>query len=459
MASTSNAAQDLVKIYEDRCSALEVRKNSAVVELLKNGTPTRVDFSVNIVGSKGLLPVLEVLKLAPSLTSLSVSNNRLCSPAAVDIATHLTGHPNLSSLDVSDNHLPLGGEPLLALVKGTPALTEVKLDGTQVRPLFTRLIELQLKKNKDVKNGVVFARADPNGNMIPHIRSDGMVEAPDSPQVDFSTFKLGAETQDDSEAASSSSSSGSQSPASDDNDDNDFDEAAHLRVMQNAGRRRQTVSSEVISQSDMASFSPKVVSKPVEVETWLAATLEHHHLFSHLEDSEILLAVRAMEQVQSQKGESVFEEGADGSLFVVLYEGGAEETKNGETIRALEKGDTAADTAVLYQSALETSLSITTDAAVLFSLDRCTYRHIATKSSHEKRKRYSGFLQKISFLEGLELPSILQLADALKTTSFHKGDVVMEYGSEGKWFHIIVEGTVEVVGRKDGEKVQVCHSD
>ena len=92
-----------------------------------------------------------------------------------------------------------------------------------------------------------------------------------------------------------------------------------------------------------------------------------------------------------------------------------------------------------------------------WTLDRKTYARLLHGTFIKKRALYSEFLAKISFLQGLSHVGLVQLADALQPDNFAQGGYLIRYGEEGQWFYIIVEGTVEVLGRDGANAViPVC---
>ena len=78
---------------------------------------------------------------------------------------------------------------------------------------------------------------------------------------------------------------------------------------------------------------------------------------------------------------------------------------------------------------------------------RPAYKFILMQSSKKKRAKYEGFLSGIGFLKGLQKTEILQLADALKSSQFEPGESMITYGQAGEHFYLIIEGTVDVIGR------------
>eukprot|EP01059_Diplonema_ambulator_P012223 TRINITY_DN22455_c0_g1_i2.p1 TRINITY_DN22455_c0_g1~~TRINITY_DN22455_c0_g1_i2.p1 ORF type:complete len:519 (+),score=170.21 TRINITY_DN22455_c0_g1_i2:143-1699(+) len=437
------------ELYERRCRELDVKPNSALVDMLPTTDEelTELDLSNNMVGLKGLVPVLDVVKDCRKITTFSVADNQLTSPAAKEVGAKLMGHPTLTALDISKNHLPLGGEAMLELAKANQVLRKIDITDTHIRPLFTKLIEYQLKKNEKGSDKIT-----------PLVITAEEKKEMENDEYDFGNFCFGGDvTVQDEEPKD-------EDIDDDEKDDNESDmdeeeearQAAMLRAMQAGGARRKTVSSEVISKKDMTDFQAKVVLKEEADTKWLLNTLEDVHLFSHLEDYELKQAVDAMEVVKLEKGELAIEEGEEGSRFIIIKQGTAEESKAGNIIRTLNPNDTMGETDLLYSAPHPCSVSVTSDVLTGFCLDRNTYRHIVTKSSADKRQRYMGFLEKISFLKTMQTAELMQLADALKSTQYKAGEIIIEHGSPGMWFHIITEGVVEVIGRKEGEKVKVC---
>ena len=92
-----------------------------------------------------------------------------------------------------------------------------------------------------------------------------------------------------------------------------------------------------------------------------------------------------------------------------------------------------------------------------YTLDRTTYKAIMQISSMKKRQMYGDFLKKVRFLKSCDAGELLQLADALKPCSYRAGERLIQFGDEGTWFYIIVDGTVVVQGRDQALQVtSVC---
>ena len=62
------------------------------------------------------------------------------------------------------------------------------------------------------------------------------------------------------------------------------------------------------------------------------------------------------------------------------------------------------------------------------------------EAAHKKRNKYEAFLKSVEILSTIEPYELLQISDALKSSSFNKGDYVIREGEFGDVFYIIEEG-------------------
>ena len=241
-------------------------------------------------------------------------------------------------------------------------------------------------------------------------------------------------------------------------DDTEHDAIAS-KMKKNASRRK-TVSSEVIHLEDIDSFIPAVHDKSDTSRAWLSETLESNYLFEHLETKEIDTLVSAMASVELSQSENLLSEGEEGDTLYLIEHGTSNVIENGEVVRELGEKSCIGEEELMYSAESMCTVTVTSSTLQAWSLDRETYRYIVTKASIKKRALYEDFLNKIDFLKSLSSFERLQVADALKPTDHKDGEHIISFGQEGTHFYIIVEGTVNVIGRQDNEKegstVQVC---
>jgi len=113
-------------------------------------------------------------------------------------------------------------------------------------------------------------------------------------------------------------------------------------------------------------------------------------------------------------------------------------------VATLVRGGAFGEIALMY-SCPRTATVRTKTAAVLWVLDRKTFRRILMQESIRRRELYQTFLAKVSLLKGLFPYERAKIADSLEPIYFNKGDVVIRQGqTEADKFYIIEKGEVEV---------------
>lgn len=428
----------LVEEYQALCVEAKIKANSAVVKQLAEiedpATVTNLDFDGNMIGTKGAIVLSKLAKKSlPALESVNFSGNNVGSPATEDMYKAFVDHPAMARVDLSHNDVRLGGPALVELVKKNKRIVELNVEGTFLRPLFERLIQINVKNNQ--------AAADKSSQSTNKRTQFTFGEPADD---DNEAFKQGEEeafgafgnfTADGNHAVSFSS-----------------DAKGGKKV-----KRRPTVSAEVIQEEDIDNFKPQIYEKEEKTRQWLAGVLEHHDLFSHLDDRELLICVDAAVEAERAAGDTIFEEGdEDGDLFYIVGSGEVELSQDGDVTKTLKKGDSTQDLMLMYVGEYAETAKCTTDV-VLYSLDRMTYKCALSQASKKKRALYEGFLSSVEKFKCLTPHEILQLADALKASVYEPSQKLIKYGEDGTTFFLIVEGTVEVFGRDDkGESVKVC---
>jgi CRP-like cAMP-binding protein len=507
--------------YRHFCEQLGIKANSQVLQQLPTEASainfTEWDLSGNCVGTKGAIAVLKLVQNNfPNLRRISFRGNNLASAATQDIYNTLVRHPNITSIDLSQNDIRLGGPALVDLVKRNKNIVELNIEGTFLRPLFERLIALHLKRNAENNSS---GNNNNNKIVVPPVtlqaaakkdeapttfavggggagrrrgapafvgeddaasNNSGSAAAAEKPQrsprkTTFAAGHVGDDHHSDGENSGSASGGsgnggggfggfafGEAADPDHQGDPDDVDDTLHVSFA-NIGDgkkvvRRATVSSEVYRDDEIENFVPNKNDHDPAVRQFLFKALEQHDLFSHLEDFELYVAVDAMEVYERGEGDFLFEEGdEDCDTFFIVYKGKLEISRKGNVVRTAGPGDSVQDTMLLYPGSATETGKVLQDESQFYTLDRKTYRCVLAKASKKKRAMYEGFLSTINFLKGLSKPELLSLADALKPAVYHKGEKLIEYNSNGQAFFIIVEGVVDVIGRDEkGKEKFVC---
>ncbi|KAK7201086.1 calpain-like cysteine peptidase [Novymonas esmeraldas] len=142
------------EIYKKRCDELGCACNSAVVRVLSDAPDdvaslTSLDLSRNFLGSKGVIPLLDVIEGATQLRSLDLRDQKLGNDAVEVICARLRRHPSLLKLNLSSNPITLAvSSALLELARQNTVIQYIYLEHTLVRPAMVTVIEVQLEKNR-----------------------------------------------------------------------------------------------------------------------------------------------------------------------------------------------------------------------------------------------------------------------------------------------------------------------
>eukprot|EP00996_Jenningsia_fusiforme_P003185 NODE_3992_length_880_cov_45.061372_g3680_i0.p1 GENE.NODE_3992_length_880_cov_45.061372_g3680_i0~~NODE_3992_length_880_cov_45.061372_g3680_i0.p1 ORF type:complete len:258 (+),score=54.61 NODE_3992_length_880_cov_45.061372_g3680_i0:88-774(+) len=147
-ATTAHSSQSAYVYY---CTQYGIRPNSGVISILPSMvgsfTLQELNLSGNFVGDRGLLPLLEVIRLNRSLHTLRLRDNGLRNSGVECLVDMALGHPGLRNLDLGSNHITLGGaKVLLELVRTNHRIQTLLLGGTRIDEQFRQAIANLLKQ-------------------------------------------------------------------------------------------------------------------------------------------------------------------------------------------------------------------------------------------------------------------------------------------------------------------------
>jgi cAMP-dependent protein kinase regulator len=236
--------------------------------------------------------------------------------------------------------------------------------------------------------------------------------------------------------------------------EDDVLEEMEMQQQQQPRRGRQSVSAEAYGEWNVKkTFDPPFIPKTEDQNERLKACLSRSFMFSALDGAEFNIIIGAMSEVNVGPGEKIINRGDDGDSLYVIEAGSFDcsikdpETEAEKVVKTCKGGDVFGELALLYNCPRAATVT-STEASVVWSLDRETFNHIVKEGAQNKRNRYDAFLAKVPLLGSMDSYERSQLADALRVENVEDGATIVTQGEVGEKFYIVEEGTL--VALKDG---------
>ena len=228
--------------------------------------------------------------------------------------------------------------------------------------------------------------------------------------------------------------------------------------------RRTSVSAESMApaSADENNWKAPNYSKTQEQLSRLRAAISHNFLFSHLDDEQSAQVLGALQERKiPTKDLRVIVEGDAGDYFYVVEQGNFAIYKSetgkveagpdgmGNKVAESGPGTSFGELALMY-NAPRAATVVSTEPAILWQLDRVTFRRILMDSAFQRRRMYESFLEEVPLLASLTPYERSKIADALETTKYPAGSSIIKEGDVGDKFYILEAGEAEA--QKRGEE-------
>lgn len=143
-------------VYSVLCKEHNCKANSGLAATLPDRPEDfnvhSLDMSMNMVGAKGVVPVMEVARLSQSLRTVDLRDNYLDNAAVRTVCVALKDHPSVESIDFSSNPISwTAGMSILELVQVNPTVLHVGMTDTFLKPNIVSTIEQRLRHNQAVQ--------------------------------------------------------------------------------------------------------------------------------------------------------------------------------------------------------------------------------------------------------------------------------------------------------------------
>eukprot|EP01065_Artemidia_motanka_P038957 TRINITY_DN477_c4_g1_i1.p1 TRINITY_DN477_c4_g1~~TRINITY_DN477_c4_g1_i1.p1 ORF type:complete len:1082 (+),score=386.66 TRINITY_DN477_c4_g1_i1:215-3460(+) len=219
--------------------------------------------------------------------------------------------------------------------------------------------------------------------------------------------------------------------------------------------RREGVSAAPLE--DDPDFVPPKVEKSAEAAQQLRDVVAANCLLKTLLESDREVLVDAMEECKFEKGQKILvQDETGGKHWYVISEGAVNVVRSGEVLVRKTKGDDFGELELMYDQPCRATVEAETDV-VAWRIDRSTYQHIVMRVASKRREELRGLLKGVDVLKGIQSEDrITMLADALEEGRYEVGEKLIRHGETPEWMHVILDGSVDVVGRDGDEEKVVC---
>uniref|UniRef100_A0A7S2FU98 Uncharacterized protein n=1 Tax=Haptolina brevifila TaxID=156173 RepID=A0A7S2FU98_9EUKA len=182
----------------------------------------------------------------------------------------------------------------------------------------------------------------------------------------------------------------------------------------------------------------------------IMGAVKQNIIFSRLNEMQLTMLQQAMMEHSVDVGENVITQGEKGNHFFIVDSGELDVFVQGENpgdqpmrVKGFTAGDAFGELALMYNCPRTATIMAKTPA-VLWSLDRVSFRMIVLEANTKKATLYENFLEKVQLLSPLDKDQRNRMVDALEEVSVPANQPIITEGDEGTHFYIIVDGEVSI---------------
>jgi len=221
--------------------------------------------------------------------------------------------------------------------------------------------------------------------------------------------------------------------------------------------RRKSVFAEAYNPEEDDGDDTKVIHpKTDEQRQRLQERVMSQLLFRTLDQDQLVEVIDAMFEHKVKAGETVIKQDDDGDYFYVVEDGVYHALinlpdKSMKKVFEYNGEGNFGELALLYNMPRAATVQAQTDGS-LWAMDRQTFRKIVLKSAFHKRKMYESFLENVSLLKHLEKYERENIADALVSQAFQKGQAVVKQGERANGMYFVEQGTLVVLKKMGNDE-------
>ncbi|KAK2856252.1 hypothetical protein Q5P01_004987 [Channa striata] len=186
----------------------------------------------------------------------------------------------------------------------------------------------------------------------------------------------------------------------------------------------------------------------------IVKAIQKNDFLSRLDDEQLGMMVDLLAVCNLKPGDEVIKEGTEGDSMYIVAAGELVVTQAGQELRTLSTGDIFGELAILYNCKRTATVKAKT-VVRLWCMERQTYRGIMTIKSKKKREQLMGFLKTSRTLKDLNDVQLSKIIDSMEEVKYQDKDVIVQEGTEGNTFYIILKGEVLVTKNVNGQQKQI----
>lgn len=216
-------------------------------------------------------------------------------------------------------------------------------------------------------------------------------------------------------------------------------------------QRRGEISAEPTTQNGTGSpYRKTLVAKDDQARHMIRSAVDSCLLFSELSVPGRNELVDAFHKIEATKGQLLIEEGEWGDLFFVLQHGSCEAVKltwkpelndmAPARVKTYEVGGSFGELALMYNEPRAATIRVTSNKALLWAVDRMTFKNISVHFKVLRQKMYEDALKRIPAIRLLSSDEVGRLVDSVEEHSYSPNQTIFQKGEMGSDAIVIIEG-------------------
>jgi CRP-like cAMP-binding protein len=226
--------------------------------------------------------------------------------------------------------------------------------------------------------------------------------------------------------------------------------------------KRQAISSETTKDKDnnvkggiSRTVAPPNAVREKDTNTIqvISSVMRDNVVFTNLDAENKTKIIEEMWKSEFKAGQVAVKQGDQGDCLFVVASGEFDVLVNDKKVATRGKGSMFGELALMYNSPRAATVIANRDA-IVWVIDRFTFRRIVTGLTSQKFDLYLQFLNKVELLAPLADYERKKIVEALEEVPYLSNRTVFKQGDEGDAMYLVYSGEVKII--KDDQDVMRC---